>query len=215
MVEYLRESFSVSLRRACNIVGISDSVYRYEPDQNRDDAVIEAIQAVVERYPAYGFPKVYKILRRWGHTWNHKRIHRVYCKLSLNKRRRGKKRLPSRDPVKLSVPSAINQCWSIDFMSDSLFCGRKFRTLNIVDDFNREALAIEIDIGMPAARVTRVLDRIAEIRGYPRKLRMDNGPEFISQKLAEWSEDKKVELLFIQPGKPTQNSVTSTIKLTH
>lgn len=197
------------------MVGISDSVYRYEPDLNRDDAVIEAIQAVVERYPAYGFPKVCKILKRWGHPWNRKRIYRVYCKLSLNKRRRGKKRLPSRDPVKLSVPCAINQCWSINFMSDSLFCGRRFRTLNVVDDFNRAALGVEVDIGLPAERVVRVLDRNAETRGYPCKLRVDNGPEFISYKLAEWAELHDVELEFIQPGKPTQNSYIERFNRTY
>jgi len=190
-------------------------VYRYRPNTRRDDDVIAGLQQAVDRYPVYGFSKLYKILRRWGHSWNHKRVHRVYCLLNLNKRRRGKKRLPSRRPVTLAVPEAINQCWSVDFMSDSLFCGRRFRTFNVVDDFNREALAIEVDIGLPAERVVRVLERIVAWRGYPSKLRMDNGPELISTTLAEWAEEHAVELEFIQPGKPTQNSYVERFNRTY
>jgi putative transposase len=188
------------------VVGIRDSVYRYQPDTARDDAVISGLQQAVEKYPAYGFSKLFEILRRWGHRWNHKRVHRVYCRLNLNKRRCGKKRLPNRNPVPLAVPDTINGCWSIDFMSDSLFCGRRFRTFNVIDDFNREALAIEVDVGLSAERVRRVLDRVVAWRGYPSKLRMDNGPEFISNTLADWAEEHDIELAFIQPGKPTQNS---------
>ena len=108
------------------------------------------LQEAVERYPAYGFSKLFKILRRWGHGWNHKRVYRLYCALNLNKRRRGKKRLPSRNPEPLAVPAQANHCWSMDFMSDSLFCGRRFRTFNQVYDFNREALTIEINLNLPA-----------------------------------------------------------------
>ena len=205
----------VSIRRACRIVGISGSVYRYKPDPHRDDVDIEALQQAVERYPAYGFSKLYKILRRWGHRFNHKRVHRVYRLLNLNKRRRGKKRLPNRNPVKLAVPAAMNQCWSIDFMSDALFGSHRFRTFNVVDDFNREALAIEVDLNLPSMRVIRVLERTAAWRGYPDKLRMDNGPEFIAAAMAEWAEDHDVELEFIQPGKPTQNSYIERFNRTY
>ncbi len=130
-------------------------------------------------------------------------------------RRKGKKRLPSRNPEPLSVPESINQCWSIDFMSDALWCGRKFRTFNMVDDFNREALAIEIDLNLPAQRIIRVMDRIAAWRGYPLKLRMDNGPELTSVRLAEWAETHGVKLDFIQPGKPTQNSFIERFNRTY
>ena len=131
------------------------------------------------------------ILRRWGHRWNHKRVDRIYCRLNLNKRRRGKKRFPNRYPIQLAVPDTMNRCGSIDFMCDSLLCGRRFRTLNVIDDFNREVLAIEIDRGLSAERVTRVLDRVVARRGYPRKLRIDNGPEFASNTLADWPKNMR------------------------
>jgi len=177
--------------------------------------VIAALQAAAERYPAYGFSKLFKILRRQGHPWNHKRIYRVYCSLKLNLRRKGKKRLPSRNPEPLAVPESINQCWSMDFMSDSLMCGRRFRTFNVVDDFNREALAIEVDLSLPAPRVIRVLERIVMWRGLPAKIRMDNGPEFVSAALAEWADDNQVHLEFIKPGKPTQNSYVERFNRTY
>lgn len=100
-------------------------------------------------------------------------------------------------------------------MSDSLFCGRRFRTFNLVDDFNREALAIEVDLNLPAPRVIRVLERVVAWRGYPRKLRMDNGPEFISVALAEWADEHRIELEFIKPGKPTQNSFVERFNRTY
>ncbi len=209
------ETHGASQRLACRVMGLSRSVYRYQPDATRDDAVIAALQAAVERYPAYGFSKLFKVLRRQGCRWNHKRVYRVYCLLNLNKRRRGKRRLPSRHPEPLAVPAMANQCWSMDFMSDSLFCGRRFRTFNVVDDFNREALAIEIDLSLPALRVTRVLERIAAWRGYPKKLRMDNGPEFISVTLASWAEENDIQLEFIKPGKPTQNSYVERFNRTY
>lgn len=177
--------------------------------------MILKLQEAVERYPAYGFSKLFKVLRRWGHPWNHKRVHRIYCELKLNKRRRGKKRLPSRHPQPLCVPATSNQCWSMDFMSDALMCGRRFRTFNVVDDFNREALAIEIDLNLPAPRIIRVLDRLVAWRGYPNKLRMDNGPEFISTALAEWAEEHGIELEFIKPGRPMQNSYVERFNRTY
>ena len=123
--------------------------------------------------------------------------------------------MPSRYPQPLCVPATANQCWSMDFMSDSLFCSRRFRTFNVVDDFNREALVIEIDLNLPAPRVIRVLERLVAWRGYPDKLRMDNGPEFISTALAEWAEEHSIELEFIQPGKPTQNSYVERFNRTY
>lgn len=196
-------------------MGISRTVYHYKPDVTRDEPVVRELQELAQKHPRYGFGKMFPILRRRGFKWNHKRVYRVYCALKLNLRRKGKKRLPSRNPEALCVPASINQCWSIDFMSDALWCGRKFRTFNVADDFNREALAIEIDLGLSAQRIVRVLDRIAFCRGYPVKLRMDNGPELTSVKLAAWAEEHGVALEFIKPGKPTQNSFIERFNRTY
>lgn len=215
MAEYAIQFHAVSLRRACRVVGISDSVYRYKPNVKQDESIIVALQEASERYPAYGFGKLFKVLRRKGYGWNHKRIYRVYCELKLNMRRKGKKRLPNRTPEPFKVPAAINQCWSMDFMCDALMCGRRFRTFNVLDDFNREILAIEIDLSLPAQRIIRVLERIVSWRGLPVKMRMDNGPEFISSALADWAEKHKVQLEFIKPGKPTQNSFVERFNRTY
>lgn len=120
-----------------------------------------------------------------------------------------------RNTAPLATAEALNQNWSIDFMHDALVCGRRFRTFNVVDDFNREALAIEIDLNIPAQRVVRVLDRIVANRGYPLKIRMDNGPELISLTLAQWAEEHSVILEFIKPGKPTQNAFIERFNRTY
>jgi putative transposase len=148
---------------------------------------------------------VFKRLRRLGYGWNHKRVYRGYCERNLNKRRKGKRRLPNRTPAPLTLSEMMNECWSADFMSDALWGSPRFRTCNVVDDFNREALAVEVDFSLPAERAVRTLDRIAATRGYPLKLRLDNGPEFISLALADWAGQHGVTLEFIKPGKPMQN----------
>ncbi|MCX8965133.1 IS3 family transposase, partial [Erwinia psidii] len=162
-----------------------------------------------------GFPKLFQVLRRQGYQRNHKRTHRIYCLLKLNFRRKGKQRLPVRNPSPLTTPEALNQSWSVDFMHDALICGRRFRTFNVVDNFNREALSIETDLNLSAQRVVWVPDRSDANRGYPAMLRMDNGPEFISLTLAEWAEVHAVRLEFIKPGKPTQNAFTERFNRTY
>jgi len=214
-MDFMVATHGLSIRRSCQALNFSRSVYHYQPNVDRDEPVIQALLALVERYPRYGFRKLFLILRREGHGWNHKRVHRVYCQLDLNLRRKGRQRLPSRDPRPLTVPEQINRCWSVDFMSDALYCGRRFRTFNIVDDYNREALGIEIDLNLPAPRVIRTLERIAAWRGYPNRLRLDNGPELVSVALAEWAESHGVELDFIEPGKPTQNSFIERFNRTY
>jgi len=133
----------------------------------------------------------------------------------MNRRRIGKKRLPTRDPQPLAVPGEINKSWSIDFMSDALWCGRRFRTFNVVDDFNREVLAIEIDLNLPASRVIRVLERIVAWRGFPSQIRMDNGTEFISATLADWAQKHDVHLEFIEPGRPMKNGFIERFNRSH
>ncbi len=161
---------------------------------------------MAEKRPTDGFWKMYQRIRKEGLPWNHKRLHRIYKMLKLNIKRKGKKRLPARILKPLEAVQQINVSWSMDFMSDALLSGRKFRTLNLMDDYNREALAIEVDTSLPAERVIRVLDQITEWRGKPKSIRVDNGPEFISSALGLWCEEKEIHLQFIQPGKPTQNA---------
>jgi len=184
---------------------LSRSVYYYQ--SHRDDRiVIDKLQGMVEQRPTEGFWKMYYRIRKEGVVWNHKRIHRVYKLLKFNIKRKGKRRLPARILRPLEAVQRINTSWSMDFMTDSLLSGRSFRTLNLMDDFNREALAIEVDTSLPAERVVRVLEQVTDWRGRPGRIRVDNGPEFISSALGLWCEEKGITLQFIQPGKPTQNA---------
>jgi putative transposase len=145
-------------------------------------------------------------MRLQGHKWNHKRVYRVYREMEMNLRIKPKKRIPSRHPLPLAVPSAPHACWSMDFMTDSLTNGDSFRTLNIIDDFNREFLHIEIDKSLPSERVIRSLEMAIEQYRSPQRIRVDNGPEFISGALSRWCTHKGIQLDFIEPGKPTQNA---------
>lgn len=195
----------LSTRRACDLCSISSGCYRYQSRRQPDDEIIEVLTRLAESRPRWGFGLMFAWLRMHGHDWNHKRVYRVYKELALNLRIKPKRRFPSRNPVPLDDAQQPNDCWSLDFMSDSLTDGRSYRTLNVIDDFNREGLAVEVDHSLPSARVVRVLDQVAEERGYPRKLRSDNGPEFVARALEAWAEEHAVELAPIEPGKPTQN----------
>ena len=145
-------------------------------------------------------------LRQHGARWNHKRVLRVYRVLRLNLPRRAKRRLPARVKAPLDTPPQADLVWSLDFMHDTLWCGKRFRTLNVFDEGVRDVLAIEVDSSLPAARVVRVLDQLKDSRPLPRQLRVDNGPELVSAQLVAWSEAHQVALHHIQPGKPTQNA---------
>jgi putative transposase len=196
----------VNVRAACRAARISVSGRYYRPKARSDGEVITVLNAIVERHPRWGFWKCYYRLRLDGHRWNHKRVHRVYCELRLNVPRRAKRRVPPRIRESLSVPTRANQVWSMDFMSDCLYGGRVFRTLNIVDDYNREVVAIEVDTSLPSLRVVRVLEQLSLWRGLPQKLRVDNGPEFTGSTLTAWAERRGVTIQYIQPGKPNQNA---------
>lgn len=205
LVQFMIEEHGVSERQACNALSVPRSSYRYIPKPRNDTPVINELQRLVEKHPAIGFWQSYFRIRRQGFIWNHKRVYRIYTALHLNIRRRYKKRLPARVKQALFQPQAINEVWSVDFMSDSLWDGRKFRLLNVVDDFNRQVLALEADLSLPALRVIRVLEYLKEFRGLPKMIRVDNGPEFISHTLDQWCRSHQVSLAYIQPGKPMQN----------
>ena len=192
---------------ACKVVGLGRASYYREPInwRVRDSVVIDLIQAVLNKVPQARFWKIHRRLQRKGHGINHKRLYRVYCRLGLNLPRRVKKKLAARIPRPLTVLAMANHQWALDFMQDTLYCGKRFRTLNILDEGTRECLAIEVDTSLPAGRVVRSLEELKQERGLPSQIRVDNGPELISTEFFDWCEAHGIEVAYIQPGKPQQN----------
>ena len=209
------DDHALSVRHACRAVRLTRSAYYYERRSRNDTPMIEAIQAYAQENPRHGFDKLYPALRTRGSGFGKCRLYRLYRALKLNLKRKGKRRLPARVKEPLSIPERPNQTWSADFMSDALWSGRRFRTFNVIDDFNREALRIEIDSNLPAQRIVRGLDELVQIRGKPQRLRLDNGPELISEALAQWAERHGVQLVFIQPGRPMQNGIVERFNRTY
>ena len=177
--------------------------YFYYTEKKDDTDVEEAIRAAAEF--GDGFWKIYSRLRREGKGWNHKKVYRVYKAMHYEKRSRLKKRLPARVKNPLVMPKEPNVTWSIDFISDRIECGRQFRVLNIIDDACKIAVAQEISMSMPAKRVIKVLEKIIWLNGKPKNIRCDNGPEFIAQVFRDWCKGNEINIIYIQPGKPTQN----------
>jgi putative transposase len=202
------EEHRLSVQRSCRIARLSRAAY-YRPPRpavERDAQVIAALNAVIEHRPKNGFWKCFDRLRRQGHWWNWKRVHRVYKALGLNLPRRAKRRIPARLRQTLEAPAVLNSTWALDFMTDALYGGRKFRTLNVIDEGNREALAIEIAISIPSVRVIRVLEELVALHGRPAAVRVDNGPELTAEALLEWCRAQEIVIRYIQPGKPDQNA---------
>ena len=196
------------VQRACQAAGLSRATY-YRPVVNwaqRDGVGIEALTTLGATNPRWGFWKYVDRLRNTGHRWNHKRLWRVYCQLRLNLPRRTKKRIPARVVQPLDVLPQPNVVWAVDFMSDTVYGGRRFRTLKLLDEGVREVLAIEVDSSLPAERVVRVLEQVVAWRGQPQAIRLDNGPEFLADRFATWCADRGIALRYIQPGKPNQNA---------
>lgn len=181
----------------------------------RDAAVIDALQGIVARHGRWGFWKCFFRLRLDGHGWNHKRVWRVYRSLKLNLPRRTRRRLPLRERQPLGTAHQANALWSMDFMSDTLYGGRRFRTFNVLDEGVREGLAIEIDTSLRAERVIRVLEQLKQWRGLPAAIRCDNGPEYTAQILADWCAQHRIQLRYIQPGKPNQNAYVERFNKTY
>lgn len=199
---------NISIRLACATFGVSQTCYYYNPSLDGENAEIaDWLLRLTACHKRWGFGLCFLYLRNIkGFGWNHKRVYRIYRDLELNLRIKPRRRLVREKPDKLLVPGAPNDTWSLDFMADSLSGGQKFRTFNVLDDFNREGLGIEVDVSLPAARVTRTLDNIIQWRGKPKVLRCDNGPEYISGTLAKWALLNDIKLAFIQSGNPQQNA---------
>lgn len=202
----MKENYKISERKACKAIQLNRSNYSYKAIEKNDDLYINMLSDLVDKLTSIGFWQSYKRIRKKGEVVNHKKLYRIYTSMKLNIRRRAKKRLPARVKQQLFQPQLANEVWSMDFMSDALWDGRKVRLLNIIDDFNREVLTIEADTSLPTARVIRSLNELKVNRGLPKMIRVDNGPEFISTKLDIWCKENKVQLIFIQPGEPTQNA---------
>jgi putative transposase len=208
VVAVLVGDHGVPVRRACQAVRLSRAAY-YRPPRSRlgrDLDVVGALNEVVARHARWGFWKCFYRLRRAGHGWNHKRVHRVYCALRLNLPRRTKRRLPTRLRQPLLAPARLNETWALDFMADALYDGRGFRTFNVLDEGNREALAIEIGTSIPSAHVIRVLDDLIQLYGRPTRVRVDNGPELTAEAFVDWCGAQRIAIGYIQPGKPDQNA---------
>lgn len=198
--------YGLSQRRACGLVAIWRSTCRLQVHRREDGAILSQLRQLAVERPRFGYRRLHVMLRRKGIVVNHKRVHRLYRLEGLSLRKKGKKKRRGGRVGRLQRATRINERWSIDFVSDSLSTGTRFRALTIVDDCSRISPAIEVDTSLSGVRVARVLDRAAERHGLPETIVCDNGPEFISKALDRWAYDRGVRLHFIEPGKPTQNA---------
>ncbi len=198
----------VSIRLACATFSISQTCYRYQARLSDENAEIaDWLLRLTHTHKRWGFGLCFLYLRNVkGFGWNHKRVYRIYRELELNLRIKPRQRLKRARPAPLAVPERPNEVWSMDFMADQLSTGKAFRTFNVLDDFNREGLGIEVDLSLPSERVKRSLEQIIEWRGKPRVIRCDNGPEYISGAVRCWANKRGIRLAHIQPGKPQQNA---------
>ena len=207
----------LSVVRACQVARLSRAAY-YKPGVDRmvrDAEVIIALQAIVVDEQRWGFWKCHDRLRAQGYRWNHKRVWRVYCQLRLNLPRRTRRRVPHRERQPLLVEPRMNAVWALDFMRDTLYSGRVFRTLNVIDEANRGALGIDVAVSIAAARVSTFLAQMIDLHGRPSAIRCDNGPELTSQSFTDWCKEQDIELRFIQPGKPDQNAYIERFNRTY
>ncbi len=196
--------FRLSERRACKLLGVERSSYRYEPRPDRNAGLRSDLVKLARQKPRYGYRRLHVLLERQGHEVNVKRVYRLYLEEGLSVRRKKRKRLV-RDRAAEPRLTGPNQEWAMDFVVDGLATGRMVRILSVVDAYTRECVALEADFSLGSGRVTRVLERAIAERGRPEQVRSDNGPEFTSRRMIGWAEDWKVGLIHIQPGRPMQN----------
>lgn len=208
MVDRAQRAYRVSERRACEVLRAPRATHRYKSVASDQAFLRRRIREIAELHISWGYPRVWTKLRREGWPVNRKRIYRLYREEGLCQRRRKPRRHRS-SPTRVQAPSStrINERWSMDFMADELFNGRRFRLLTIVDDFTRESLATEVGQRLTGDHVADVLDRIVHVRGLPSSIRVDNGSEFTSKRLDQWAYANNVVLDFSRPGKPTDNGL--------
>lgn len=206
IVFYLVDSGQLSERRACQVIGISRTGVRHQSKRAEQDQTLKAeLLAKATQYPRYGYLMLHGLLKQEGLVINRKRTYRLYTACGLQVRTKKRKKLV-RPRVPIAVPMRANERWSMDFVHDQLANGRRFRVLNIVDDFSRECVGQLTAFSISGQRVARFLSDLLERRGKPRSITCDNGTEFTSKAMFFWSKDNQVKLNFIQPGKPTQNA---------
>ena len=197
-------TFSISERRACELLGVWRSSCRYQPKPDRDSQLREQLTELARERPRFGYRRLGVLLARDGHPVNHKRLYRVYREAGLSVKRIRRKKL-----VRVGVPQPLlagpNEEWSLDFVYDAVAGGGTICVLSVVDNFTRECLALETDTSFGSQRVTRVLDNVIVQRGVPKALRMDNGPQLTSRHFLAWCVERKITTNYIQPGKPVQN----------
>jgi len=206
MARHAVQERGLCIRLACAAFGVSQHCYRYRPKLRQDNQrIADYLIGLTQAQRNWGFGLCFLYLRNVkGFAWNHKRVYRIYRELELNLRIKPHKRIVRDKPEALSVPTTINTCWSMDFMHDQLSDGRSYRLFNLIDDFNREGLAIEVDLSLPSERVIRALNQVIEWRGKPQTIRCDNGPEYISTKLKDWAAGNAIQIAYIQPGNPSR-----------
>jgi putative transposase len=194
----------LSQRHACKLLEVDRTSYRYELRPDHNAALRQQLIELAKQKPRYGYRRLLALLERRGWGVNHKRLERLYREEHLAVRRLKRKRLV-RPAVPMTSAQRLNQEWSMDFLMDGLATGRAIRVLTVVDSYTRECLAIEVDSCLSSRRVTRALEWVIGQRGQPETLRCDNGPEFTSRHFLAWCEERKIQLVHIQPGRPMQN----------
>lgn len=212
MVIDIRQHFGHTEKKACRLLTISRSAYRYTPHRQDDKTLLERMKILAGNKPRYGVRRLHLLLKKEGLVINHKRTERLYRQESLALRTKPKKKLPVTLRVPLPIPSRINEQWALDFIHDSISTGRTFRCLSILDIYARECLSLHVDTSIPGKAVTTVLDRLIEARGKPRTLITDNGPEFTGKALFAWAEMHKVCIVHINPGKPMENGFVESFQ---
>jgi len=194
----------ISERKACSIVNIHRTVYRHTQIE-KDIELVEEIRMIANKKRRYGYRRIAAKIRKKKKV-NHKKIYRLYKKMGLKYRRKNKKKRYCGEKKPLMLPSGINVRWSMDFVSDSFYDGRKFRVFNLIDDCSRESVVQHADLSISGARLVRIFEDIKRSRKLPKQIVCDNGTEFTSKAFLKWAEDNNVELCFIDKGKPTQNA---------